>query len=228
MSRCGGHQEGHLTVTAGTGGLTSGSRWKIAGAERWPARLAPGGRSRGQCWPGPGSGAALPLAPAAPGQRLPLFWCDGCPGRGARQGGEEGFAFGAVQAVARSPGLELGSGVRVWFPTTVGNGTWRQSTEAGDLGIVTLSSCTEGVPGCYQGARVGWVLRAGAWVAPRRGPDSWPHPSRWQEGHRGHGGRGGSSEGQPRARARSVQTGRRGDGGGGQPEARPAKSQGGG
>lgn len=73
------------------------------------------------------------------------------------------------------------------LPTTVGNGTWRQSAEAGDLGTVTLSSCIEGIPGHYQGAYVGLALNAGARVVPRRDPDSRPQPSRWQEGHRGHG-----------------------------------------
>lgn len=149
-----------------------------------------------------GSGAALPLALAAPRQRLTAR-CDSCScGWGQAGRGEEGFAFRAVQAAAGSPGLELGGGVRVWLPTTVGTGTWRQRA---DLGTVTLSSCTEGVPGRYRGACVGLALNAGARAAPPRGPDSWPPPSRWQEGHRGPGG-GGSSEGQ-RELELSVQTG---------------------
>lgn len=120
-----------------------------------------------------GSGAALPLALAAPRQRLTAR-CDSCScGWGQAGRGEEGFAFRAVQAAAGSPGLELGGGVRVWLPTTVGTGTWRQRA---DLGTVTLSSCTEGVPGRYRGACVGLALNTGARAAPPRGPDSWPPP----------------------------------------------------
>lgn len=134
-----------------------------------------------------GSGAALPLALAAPRQRLTAR-CDSCScGWGQAGRGEEGFAFRAVQAAAGSPGLELGGGVRVWLPTTVGTGTWRQRA---DLGTVTLSSCTEGVPGRYRGACVGLALNAGARAAPPRGPDSWPPPVQVAGGTQRPGGRG--------------------------------------